>query len=80
MDYFPDAARRFRPFAPIGIKIFYFCIKQLNYSLYYYSFRYINYIKKMHNNQISINTFIQILSQQKPESGKGCIGTARHNI
>ena len=34
----------------------------------------------MHNNQISINTFIQILSQQKPESGKDCIGTARHNI
>lgn len=32
MDHFPDAARRFRPFAPIGIKIFYFCIKQLNKS------------------------------------------------
>lgn len=32
MDYFPDAARRFRPSAPIGIKIFYFCIKQLNKS------------------------------------------------
>ena len=30
VDYFPDAAQRFRPFSPIVIKIFHFRIKQLN--------------------------------------------------
>ena len=34
VDYFPDVAWQFLPSASIGIKFFYFCIKQLNYSLY----------------------------------------------